>query len=229
VFRVDVEQCARCGGPMRWVEAATGAETISRLLAKHGLAPRPPPTSRTPPSSEAQFRVPALVSLASLSIAGRHEHPGPMLVFIVSTAYGRHRFRAIPGVGEILLAVDNVLFGMTALFATDAQGHVTLTLGPPLFDEEGFTLPTISVARIADQPSSHHQHALRSARDLRTLPSFSKPSACAAVRMVCVSPTGAGSCELNEPGCAAAPSSSRRPGCRAAPTGCARAVPRRPP
>jgi hypothetical protein len=35
VFRADVEHCARCGGPMRWVEPVTGAEIISRLLAKH--------------------------------------------------------------------------------------------------------------------------------------------------------------------------------------------------
>ena len=43
VFRADVETCARCGGPMRWVEAATQKDAIGRLMAKHGLGPRPPP------------------------------------------------------------------------------------------------------------------------------------------------------------------------------------------
>jgi hypothetical protein len=39
----DVETCSRCGGPMRWVEAATKTDAVGRLLAKHGLAARPPP------------------------------------------------------------------------------------------------------------------------------------------------------------------------------------------
>jgi len=46
VFRADVETCTRCGGPMRWVEAATEQPAIARLLAKHGLAPHPPPEPR---------------------------------------------------------------------------------------------------------------------------------------------------------------------------------------
>ena len=41
VFRADVETCARCGGPMRWVEAATESSAIARLLAKHELGPEP--------------------------------------------------------------------------------------------------------------------------------------------------------------------------------------------
>jgi hypothetical protein len=28
---------------MRWVEVATQKDSIGRLMAKHGLAPRPPP------------------------------------------------------------------------------------------------------------------------------------------------------------------------------------------
>jgi hypothetical protein len=43
VFRADVETCARCGGPMRWVEAAASRKSAARLLAKLGLAPQPPP------------------------------------------------------------------------------------------------------------------------------------------------------------------------------------------
>jgi hypothetical protein len=46
VFRADVDNCPRCGGPMRWVEAATEQTAIARLLAKHGVAPHPPPERR---------------------------------------------------------------------------------------------------------------------------------------------------------------------------------------
>lgn len=52
VFRADVETCCRCGGPMRWVEAATKADAIGRLLAKHGLAPRPPPKREFAPEGK---------------------------------------------------------------------------------------------------------------------------------------------------------------------------------
>jgi hypothetical protein len=33
---------------MRWLEAATKQADITRLLAKHGLAPQPPPEPRPP-------------------------------------------------------------------------------------------------------------------------------------------------------------------------------------
>jgi hypothetical protein len=33
---------------MRWVEAATAPDAIAKLLAKHGLGPRPPPASFAP-------------------------------------------------------------------------------------------------------------------------------------------------------------------------------------
>jgi len=46
VFRADVETCERCGGPMRWAEAATTRRSAARLLAKLGLAPQPPPGPR---------------------------------------------------------------------------------------------------------------------------------------------------------------------------------------
>jgi len=46
VFRADVETCPRCGGPTRWVEAATEQGAIARLLAKHRLAPEPAPEPR---------------------------------------------------------------------------------------------------------------------------------------------------------------------------------------
>lgn len=48
VFRADLDTCALCGGPMRWLEAATRRADITRLLAKHGLAPQPPPAPRAP-------------------------------------------------------------------------------------------------------------------------------------------------------------------------------------
>ena len=47
VFRADVESCERCGGSMRWAEAATTQKSAARLLAKLGLAPQPPPEPRT--------------------------------------------------------------------------------------------------------------------------------------------------------------------------------------
>jgi hypothetical protein len=47
VFRADLETCDRCGGALRWVEVATQRGSIARLLAKHGLAPQPPPAQRT--------------------------------------------------------------------------------------------------------------------------------------------------------------------------------------
>ena len=43
VFRVDVETCERCGGPMRWVDVATTRRSAARLLAELGLGPQPPP------------------------------------------------------------------------------------------------------------------------------------------------------------------------------------------
>lgn len=50
VFQQDVDTCSRCGGPMRWVEAATTPDAIARLMASHGLAPEPP---ARPPRSAA--------------------------------------------------------------------------------------------------------------------------------------------------------------------------------
>jgi len=44
VFRADLDTCVRCGGPMRWLEAATTEQAATALLAKLGLAPQPPPT-----------------------------------------------------------------------------------------------------------------------------------------------------------------------------------------
>jgi hypothetical protein len=73
VFRADLEHCSRCGGPMRWVEAATSAEAIARLLAKHGLAlgPRPPLACR--PSLRANC---ALRSRTRPAEPARRDDPG---------------------------------------------------------------------------------------------------------------------------------------------------------
>jgi hypothetical protein len=46
VFLADLDTCPRCGGPMRWLEAAIDKEAVARLLAKHGLGPQPPPHAR---------------------------------------------------------------------------------------------------------------------------------------------------------------------------------------
>jgi Putative transposase/Transposase zinc-binding domain len=43
VFLADLDTCVRCGGPMRWVEAAATREGAHDLLARLGLGPRPPP------------------------------------------------------------------------------------------------------------------------------------------------------------------------------------------
>jgi hypothetical protein len=48
VFQVDVVTCIRCGGVTRLLEAATTPEAIAKLLAKHGLGPRPPPPRAAP-------------------------------------------------------------------------------------------------------------------------------------------------------------------------------------
>jgi hypothetical protein len=57
VFREDVDRCEKCQGPMRWVQAATTEEAITRVLAKHGLGRRPPPP-RAPPVPVGQLRLP---------------------------------------------------------------------------------------------------------------------------------------------------------------------------
>ena len=48
VFAVDVMVCSRprCGGAMRLVKIATGADAIAGVLARVGLGPRPPPRPR---------------------------------------------------------------------------------------------------------------------------------------------------------------------------------------
>ena len=57
VFAVDVLSCERCEGRMRLVEIANTPEELSRVLAKVGLGPRPPPRRRPalPGQLELQF------------------------------------------------------------------------------------------------------------------------------------------------------------------------------
>jgi hypothetical protein len=43
VFLRDVTVCPRCQGPMTVREVALTAESIARVLARHGLGPQPPP------------------------------------------------------------------------------------------------------------------------------------------------------------------------------------------
>ena len=44
VFQADVSQCTVCGGAVRWVEVATSAEAIARVLGgRLPQAPRAPP------------------------------------------------------------------------------------------------------------------------------------------------------------------------------------------
>jgi hypothetical protein len=55
VFEIDVSTCQRCGGATRWLEA-TKPDAIARLLAKHGLGPRPPP--KPPPKGQLRLAFP---------------------------------------------------------------------------------------------------------------------------------------------------------------------------
>ena len=48
VFEIDVSTCPRCGGATRLLEVATTPEELAKLLAKHGLGPRPPPPRPAP-------------------------------------------------------------------------------------------------------------------------------------------------------------------------------------
>jgi hypothetical protein len=49
VFQRDVSLCPRCQGPMTIREVALTADSITRVLARHGHGPQPPPT---PPMSK---------------------------------------------------------------------------------------------------------------------------------------------------------------------------------
>jgi hypothetical protein len=48
VFRADLDTCIRCGGPMRWLDAALTQPAIAMLLAAHRLGPGPPAHVRRP-------------------------------------------------------------------------------------------------------------------------------------------------------------------------------------
>jgi hypothetical protein len=50
VFQIDVSTCPACSSRMRLLETATTPEAVARLLAKHGLGPRPPPPPSAPPA-----------------------------------------------------------------------------------------------------------------------------------------------------------------------------------
>ncbi|MFO0613022.1 MAG: transposase [Polyangiaceae bacterium] len=56
VFQIDVTSCPQCNAEMRWVEVATTTNAIARLLAKHGLAARPPPHEKPPPPGQLKLR-----------------------------------------------------------------------------------------------------------------------------------------------------------------------------
>ena len=59
MFHENVDVCSRCGGPMRWLEAATTPDSIARLMASHGLAPRLPPKIPQPPALPGQLKLPS--------------------------------------------------------------------------------------------------------------------------------------------------------------------------
>lgn len=49
VFKAELDTCPRCGGAMRWAEAAATREAARDLLARLGLGARPPPPAAHPP------------------------------------------------------------------------------------------------------------------------------------------------------------------------------------
>jgi hypothetical protein len=49
IFSADFERCPVCNGTMRWAEVAKTESAASRLMAKLGLAPHPPPTRPATP------------------------------------------------------------------------------------------------------------------------------------------------------------------------------------
>lgn len=56
VYAADLDNCPRCGGPMRWLDFVTAPDELARLLAAHGLGPQPPPRAQEPPRG--QLRLP---------------------------------------------------------------------------------------------------------------------------------------------------------------------------
>jgi hypothetical protein len=60
VFAEEVTTCAKCGGQMRWAEAATTPDAIAVLLVRHGLgSPRAPPPVRAPTLGQLDLELPA--------------------------------------------------------------------------------------------------------------------------------------------------------------------------
>jgi hypothetical protein len=48
VFKADLDTCPRCGGAMRWLDAAGNRDEARDLLARLGLAARAPPGKAAP-------------------------------------------------------------------------------------------------------------------------------------------------------------------------------------
>jgi CubicO group peptidase (beta-lactamase class C family) len=69
---------------------------------------------------------------------------------IVSSVYGDLRFRAVPGFADAFLCIDNAFLGFAAVFASDAQGTVTLSIGVADF-QSGSLVQPVSVARLGDE------------------------------------------------------------------------------
>ena len=55
VFAADLDTCPRCSGPMRWLAAAASKDAARDLLARLGLAPRPPPIAHPPPLGQLEL------------------------------------------------------------------------------------------------------------------------------------------------------------------------------
>jgi len=69
---------------------------------------------------------------------------------VLSTVFGNLRFRAVTGLPDAYLCVDKAFLGFAALFSSDEQGAVNLSIGIPNF-ETGALLQPLDVARLEEK------------------------------------------------------------------------------
>jgi CubicO group peptidase (beta-lactamase class C family) len=69
---------------------------------------------------------------------------------IISTVYGNLRFRAVPGLPDAFLCIDKAFLGFGALFSSDEQGAVTLSIGIADF-QSGQLVQAVDAARLGEK------------------------------------------------------------------------------
>jgi CubicO group peptidase (beta-lactamase class C family) len=72
---------------------------------------------------------------------------------LISTVYGSLRFRAVSGMVDTFLCVDKAFLGFAALFSTDEQGAVTLSIGVADF-QSGELVQPVRAARLGERLES---------------------------------------------------------------------------